>query len=302
MDETAEKKGRPSTTRNEERPAKKQKEPSNTRNGDADDEPDEISEVQPQTRKYVQLVPRTRRIAQEKLDTWPQVSPQVLDQMVGMLRDAKKDIVNTQRDERRAMLADETLEALVRKLTRQLSSSKIPPQAKEMHFNIDKLTERYAQVFREVTTERHRKQLLKEQIKVAQHLLAKDQENLQQLEKNAKHWKAEWKHQEKHGRFHPLLEELDSIEAKGDGPEDIGLTAFKPTVNVRAAKLDVPGSNFADAELAQLVEQLRRNLESMQGNHEQIAGIDDAMQRAQVALDDVLFRHADARQYAALHV
>lgn len=42
------------------------------------------------------------------------------------------------------------------------------------------------------------------------------------------------------------------------------------------------------------------NLESMQGNHEQIAGMDDAIERAQVALDEVLFRHADARQYAAL--
>jgi hypothetical protein len=59
--------------------------------------------------------------------------------------------------------------------------------------------------------------------------------------------------------------------------------------------LDTP-----DDELASLLEQLRRSLESMQGNHEQVAGINEAMSKAQAALDDVLFRHASARQYAAL--
>jgi hypothetical protein len=59
--------------------------------------------------------------------------------------------------------------------------------------------------------------------------------------------------------------------------------------------LDTP-----DDELAPLLEQLRRSLESMQGNHEQVAGINEAMGEAQAALDDVLFRHASARQYAAL--
>lgn len=175
------------------------------RNEETNDNPDEISAPQPKNQKYVQLAPRTRRIAQEKIDTWPQVSAQVLDQIIGVLRDAKKDIVNTQRDERRATVADDTLGALVRVLERQLSASRIPPQAKDIHFNIDKLTERYAQLFREVTRERHSKQLLKEQVKVAQHLLKKDEENLKQLKKNAKDWKTEWKHQEKHGRVRTSL-------------------------------------------------------------------------------------------------
>ncbi|KAF2639246.1 hypothetical protein P280DRAFT_56687 [Massarina eburnea CBS 473.64] len=260
-------------------------------------EPDEISAKQPQTQtqKYVQLAPRTRRIAQDKIDTWPQVSPQVLEQIVGMLRDAKKDIVNTQRDERRVMAAEETLNAWVRKLARQLSASRIPPQAKDIHFNIDKLTERYAHLFREVTTERHSKQLLKEQVKVTQHLLDKDQENLVQLKRNAKEWRAEWKHQEKHGRLHPLLQDLEDAETEGDGPDSIGLRPSRGTDTTSLADVDSP-----DVELAPLLEQLRRSLESLQGNHEQVAGIDEALLNATAALDEVLFRHARAPQYAAL--
>jgi hypothetical protein len=38
----------------------------------------------------------------------------------------------------------------------------------------------------------------------------------------------------------------------------------------------------------------------MQGNHAHVEGLDGAMRDAQVALDDVLFRHASAQQYATL--
>jgi hypothetical protein len=170
-----------------------------------DDEPldrdaDEASAQQGKAQDYVQLAPRTRRIAREVIETWPHVSPQVLDQILETLQDAKKDIVNTQRDEQRAIAADETLGSIIRMLGRQLSGSRIPPQAKDIHFNIDKLTERYAQLFRELTTARHSHQLLTEQVKVAQHLLKKDEESLEQLRKNARDWKTTWKQQDKQGR------------------------------------------------------------------------------------------------------
>jgi chromosome segregation ATPase len=148
----------------------------------------------------VQLEAKTKRIPQEQIDTWPQVSSHVLEQIEAVIRDAKKDIANTQRDERKVMAAHNTLNPLVRKLTRQLAASRIPPQAKDIHFNIDKLTERNAQLSREVTTARHSKQLLSEQANVAERMLEKDEEQLEQLKKDAKKWRTEWKHQEKHGR------------------------------------------------------------------------------------------------------
>lgn len=175
-------------------PARPRKRKAHTERDDAEDE-----EPQPH-KKYVQLEARTKRISQEQIDTWPQVSNQVLEQIVAVIRDAKKDIANTQRDERRVMAAHNTLNPLVRKLARQLAASRIPPQAKDIHFNIDKLTERNAHVSRDVTTARHSKQLLSEQITVAEHLLAKDEENLGELKKAARKWRTEWKHQKKMGR------------------------------------------------------------------------------------------------------
>jgi hypothetical protein len=164
-------------------------------------EPDEISREEPQSRKkYVQLEAKTKRIPQEQIETWPEVSPQVLEQIKAVIHDAKKDIANSQRDDRRSQAAHNTLHPLVHKLTRQLAASRIPPQAKDIHFNIDKLTERNAQVSREVTTARHSKQLLSEQVRVAESLLAKEEHNLEELKKDVKKWRAEWKHQEKHGR------------------------------------------------------------------------------------------------------
>lgn len=164
-------------------------------------EADESAHAAPESRKqYVQLEARKKRIPQEQIDTWPQVSSHVLEQIVAVIRDAKKDIANTQRDERKIIAAHNTLNPLLRQLFRRLAASRIPPEAKDIHFNIDKLTDRNTQVSREVTTARHSKQLLSEQVKVAEHLLRKDEEHLEQLKKNAKQWRTEWKHQDKHGR------------------------------------------------------------------------------------------------------
>ena len=77
-----------------------------------------------------------------------------------------------------------------------------------------------------------------------------------------------------------------------DGPDDIGL---KRTAPRDTSMLDAP-----DEELGPMLEQLRRSLETMQGNHEQVEGVDEAIQGAQVALDEVLFRHASAQEYDAL--
>ena len=91
--------------------------------------------------------------------------------------------------------------------------------------------------------------------------------------------------------MHPLLRDLED-DIMDDGPDDIG---WKQCKAEDVSMLDTP-----DSDLAPQLEQLQRSLESMQGNHEQVEGIDVGMRNAQVALDDVLFKHASAEQYAAL--
>ncbi|EMD88919.1 hypothetical protein COCC4DRAFT_168045 [Bipolaris maydis ATCC 48331] len=259
----------------------------------ADDAAAAAAEPEAQSRKeYLRLEAKSRRITRDQVDKWPEISPQVLEQILAVVRNAKKDTAETQRDERKVMAAYNTLNPLVRKLVRQLAESRIPPQAKDIHFNIDKLTERNAQVSREVTTARHSKQLLSEQIKIAEHLLSKDEEYLELMKKNAKTWRTEWKHQRKHGRLHPLLQTDDEVAIDGDGPEDIGL---KPQSTVDLSSLD-----SRDSDLGSVLEQLKRSLKNMQSNHNQVEGLDTAIGNAQAALDDILFRHANAAQYANL--
>ena len=149
---------------------------------------------------YVQLETKTKRVPQDVIETWPHLSQQILEQISAVIKDAKKDIANTQRDERKVIAAHNSLNPLVKRLLHHLAASRIPPQARDYHFNIDKLTERNGQVFREVTTARHSKQLLSEQAKVAQELLERDEKNLDGLRKDVKRWKTEWKHQQRHGR------------------------------------------------------------------------------------------------------
>lgn len=64
--------------------------------------------------------------------------------------------------------------------------------------------------------------------------------------------------------------------------------------------MDVSLIDTPESDLTPHLEQLRKSLESMQGNHEQVSGMDTGMVDAQVALDDVLWRNASAEQYAAL--
>lgn len=148
----------------------------------------------------MQLEQKTKRIPQDIIETWPHLPQLVLEQISAVIKDAKRDIANTQRDERKTVAAHKSLDPLVKRLLRHLSTSRIPPQARDTHFNIDKLTERNSQVFREVTTARHSKQLLNEQVIITQNLLTKDEKNLHELKNDARKWTVEWKRQQRNGR------------------------------------------------------------------------------------------------------
>ena len=88
------------------------------------------------------------------------------------------------------------------------------------------------------------------------------------------------------------MQQSDSEESVDDRPEDIG---WKRHTTIDTSMLDMP-----DLELAPPFEQLRRSIESMQGNHAQVQGIDEAVRAARVAVDDVLFKHAIAQHVDAV--
>jgi hypothetical protein len=89
-----------------------------------------------------------------------------------------------------------------------------------------------------------------------------------------------------------LLQDQGNATTDSDGPDDIRLKRSEP---VAFSLLDSP-----DDDLAPVLGQLRRSLESMQGNHTQVKGLNTTIRDAHAALDDVLFRHAGAAHYATL--
>lgn len=94
--------------------------------------------------------------------------------------------------------------------------------------------------------------------------------------------------------MHRLLQDSEADVSKGDsdGADEIRL---QPAATKDTTALDAP-----DAELAPILNQLRRSLENMQGNHEQLDSIGLSMTDAQSALDDVLFRYSSVLQHATL--
>jgi hypothetical protein len=69
-------------------------------------------------------------------------------------------------------------------------------------------------------------------------------------------------------------------------PEDIGLKVSKP----RDLHLD----DNTDPDLAPVLEQLRRSLESMQGNHVQVEGIEETIRNTRMALGGVLSKRSSS--------
>jgi hypothetical protein len=170
------------------------------RNGGADAERDEIhaaADGSTTTRTYKQLEQSKKRIPISKLEAWPVLSQPVLNQIYPLLKRAKDTIVLTRRDGRKADEADETLHSLVRGLMRHLSGSKMPPDAKALHFDLDRMMENNARIYAEVTTARHAKQLVEEQVEIATVRLQEERKLVKTLEKNKEQWSKRWKSQEK---------------------------------------------------------------------------------------------------------
>ncbi|KAF2281475.1 uncharacterized protein EI97DRAFT_472961 [Westerdykella ornata] len=250
-----------------------------------------VAEAAAPSPKYLRLAPKRKRIPQEIIEKWPMISAPVLDQISVVLRRAKDAIVLSRRDPQKQQEADEVLHGVIRKLERHFANTKIPPQSKAHQFDLNHIAAQNERVYRELTTTRHRNQLLDEQIKIAAAKLKEEEETLSKVKENKLQWQRRWKAQGKK-QLHPLLQEAESLKIVEDKPEDIGLRKAPP--------IDTALFDISYADLAPLLQTLRLNLETMQNNHAQIGGISDAVTEAQVALDDVVFKHVQGEQYDAL--
>jgi hypothetical protein len=162
------------------------------------EEPDELeAETATASPRYIRLEAKKRRIPQEVIERWPVISPPVLEQISDVLRRAKDAVALSRRDPRRQDEADEVLNGVVRHLERHFASTKIPPQARAQQFNLDFLSAHNNRIRQELTTVRHRNQLLEESIQVDTESLKLEESWLETTKANAQQWRRQWKSQEK---------------------------------------------------------------------------------------------------------
>ncbi|KAF2741106.1 hypothetical protein EJ04DRAFT_571821 [Polyplosphaeria fusca] len=260
------------------------------RHSDKDQEAETVSS-EPTTR-YASLVTKTKRVTQDAMERWPDITQQMLRQIIEILEVAKVEAVNTRRDDRRMHEANEIINNIIARVVRELSTSRVPPSSKEEDLNKNKLNELNHRMHHDFMTARHSVQLLAKRVEEAKLLLKADERKRGRLQRETEKWRLDSTRRERQARVHPLLAE----EAQGtnDRPEDI---ALKARTTERLSWLEGAES---DPELGDVLEQLRKSLETMQGNHAQMDGIGEAVLHAQAVLDGALFTHASAQQYTAL--
>lgn len=139
----------------------------------------------------------------------------------------------------------------------------------------------------------HSVSLLEREIKKEEDALARDYDNLHNLEVNARSEVKGWR--EKARREHVLA---SGIRRKGDNG-DYGDEGDRLEL-VAGPEDAAPGGLFRDLddeELATLSQQIGSHMESMQGNLEQIGGVVPAISKSKAALQQVMLKHLDEEQY-----
>ncbi|KAI9665951.1 MAG: hypothetical protein M1821_003886 [Bathelium mastoideum] len=224
------------------------------------------------------LEPRVRKISQATITSkWSALSPAAQQHAQDTLKAAKRTIVMSHWDERRRTEADLAINAAIKKVERRMPRMRFPPKTKDIHFDLDKLTENTRLLESQLTSAIHAVELLKAEIKKEDAALDVDRDQLAELQKNAK---AEYRECTKQAsKTHPLLQATDS-GPRDDTAEEIRLR--KPRAN---AEDDLEG---ADPDIANLFQQFSSHLQSMSKNHEQVHGLRDVIMEAQIELDRVL--------------
>lgn len=147
--------------------------------------------------RYSYLAPKIKRIQEDMIEKWPVISPPVLEQISAVLKGARDVIAWTRRDPQKQREAEETLNKIIPHLETYFSTTKVPPQAKAYHFDLDYLTGLNERIYADLTTARHRNQMLEDQIEKAGVKLREEEHILNQYKENAQQWRKRWQNQKR---------------------------------------------------------------------------------------------------------
>ncbi|PGH23464.1 hypothetical protein AJ80_02418 [Polytolypa hystricis UAMH7299] len=230
-----------------------------------------------QRKRFAILKPRVRHIPEHTIKTqWTTLPESVQDKVNELFQAIERPVITRHRDERKRIEAQSAVAAVRKNLGKRLPRMPFPPSTKDVDFDFEAALGENRSLEVQLITTTHSADLLRAEIKREEAELAKERAQLEELERNAKAAKTERKRQIKN--VHPILRRLERSERQGLGAADFHLADSKIEEGM-LCDLD------PDSEFGPLAKQLRSHLESMRTNTNQIAGIRDAVARAQASLN-----------------
>jgi hypothetical protein len=248
----------------------------------------------------------SRKVPRHTIDTkWAPLPTNAIDRVGLLLNDVEKSVVMRLQDERRRTQAGTAIQMVSRRLQRKLSRGLPFPQStrpqREEEFDFEKILDSNRALETRLTPMLHSIDLIKSEIMKEEGLLAQETARLEALESDAKADASRRKKDLK--RLHFLLStddvKLEESQEIRLADADLGQQPLDVSCSLRPYMNSTDKMQTLDAEeaLTIVIDQLHNHLHSMQSNSEQVGGIASAMNRSRAVVQDVLYKHVDAKKY-----
>ncbi|KAB8235428.1 hypothetical protein ETB97_001294 [Aspergillus alliaceus] len=227
-------------------------------------------------KRFAYLKPQVRRVSERTIKSkWSTLPGPMQEKVRDMFRALERPVIVRQQNERKRVDAQAAVQAVVKNLGKRLPRMPFPPITKDSVFEYEAALKEHRSLEASLATVTDSTDLLKAEIEKEEALLAKETEQLQELEKNAKRAEAERKRQLKNE--HPALRQL-SVPSQESHEHTRFILAGEMDAQATFDELET------DPEIMGLLKQLNGHLNSMQNNIAPLTGLSEAITRSQVAL------------------
>ncbi|OBT82100.1 hypothetical protein VE02_09035 [Pseudogymnoascus sp. 03VT05] len=288
-DKPAKKKARVSTggessQRSEAAPSKRAREPRTRQSPRAASPPSPLP--------FQHLEPVECGVSHNTIDaTWEPLPATAHDRAMQLLSDIEKSVVQRLRDERKRTQASTAIQMVTRRLGRKIARGlPFPPGSRpqrEEDFDFERILDATRKQEGLLTPALHARELLKAEIRREEVILEREQEALEELEKNASAERGRRKAEAK--KLHPSLAKRGGM-AEWSDRDQLNLADGQTLADVlEDAKID--------DDLRPIVEELQNHLESMQNNFKQVEGIVPAIEKSEATIRAALLKQIDEQRY-----